>query len=125
VSDVITNAMAWLDTQRKAHMSRSVTYSRGADSVTLSATPGSTQYEGVDDEGMTAQGMAHDWIFTAADLVIDGELTVPQLHDRITDGTGDSPVEYEVLDLAGIGHYRQRGPQMRVHTKRVAGAESS
>lgn len=119
MADLLATGAAWLGDQLKAHASRTVTYTRGADSVELLASGGEVRRETVDAAGMVAVAETRDWTFNAADLVLDGETVIPARGDRITDGEH----EYEVVTgLAGEDHWRYSDAarvRIRVHTKRV------
>jgi len=122
VPDLLEQAVGWLGDQRTAHLSRSVTYVRGAETVELSATPGNTLYEVMDESGATVQAKATDFIVAADDLVLNGVKATPQIGARIRMAAGDQTLVFEVLDLAGSGHYRPADPYgtaLRIHTKQV------
>jgi len=120
--DLLEHGVAWLEEQRAWHLSRTVEYVRGSESVELSATLGSTRYELTDDAGATVQALATDFLVAADDLVLGGVVTKPRIGDRIRLPAGDSVQVFEVLDLAGTGHYRPAGSfgkTLRIHTKRI------
>ena len=122
MTDLLEQAAAWLDDQRVRHMSRLVTYSRGAESVELAATLGSTTYEVTDDAGATVQTKATDFIVSAEGLVLGGGTVKPQPGDRINVPAGEKVLVFEVLDLGGAGHYRPCDPagrMLRIHAKQV------
>ena len=107
---------------RSQHLSRTVTYARGAESVELSATLGDTRYELTDDAGATVQAKATDFIVTADELALGGAVTKPQIGDRIRLPAGAKVLVFEVLDLAGAGHYRPADPfgkALRIHAKQI------
>jgi len=122
VADLLEQAAAWLDDQRVRHMSRLVTYTRGAESVELAAMLGSTTYEVMDESGATVQAKATDFIISADALVLGGETVRPEPGDRINVPTGEQVLVFEVMDLAGAGHYRLADPYgkaWRIHAKQV------
>ncbi|MCC7408868.1 MAG: hypothetical protein IT442_12405 [Phycisphaeraceae bacterium] len=122
MTDLLAQGAAWLDQMRLAHLSQLVTYERGADSVELAATLGTTSYEVMDDTGATIVARATDFIVSAGDLVLDGEVTQPHVGDRIRLTQGTVERVFEVLDLAGGGHYRPcdpTGQMLRVHAKQI------
>jgi len=111
-----------LDGVRQAHLSRTVTYQRGVDSVGIAATLGSTTYEVADEAGVIVQAKATDFIVSAEALVLGGAPTKPQVGDRIRVPSGDKVLVFEVLDLGGAGHYRPSDPHgrmLRIHAKQV------
>ena len=120
--DMLESAVGWLGDMRSQHLSRTVTYARGAESVELSATLGDTRYELTDDAGATVQAKATDFIVTADELVLGGAVTKPQIGDRIRLPAGAKVLVFEVLDLAGAGHYRPADPfgkALRIHAKQI------
>jgi len=113
--------MAWLDGMRNSHLSRQVTYQRGDDSVELAATLGGTPYEVSDESGVTVGARATDFIVSAEALALAGVVTLPQVGDRIRLPDGEKVLVFEVLDLAGGGHYLPMagGRMLRIHAKQV------
>ena len=122
MGDLLEQAAGWLDGMRVAHLSRTVIYQRGGQSVEIAATLGSTTYEVADESGVTVQAKATDFIVSAGALVLGGEVTQPNVGDRLSVTDGDTVQVFEVLDLAGAGHYRPcdpNGRMLRIHTKQV------
>lgn len=121
MSDMIGTGLVWLEAQRTAHMSVSVTYARGATSDTLSATRGQTKFTAVDDSGAQMAGVAEDFIFTGADIValLGG---MPQPGDRIT--AGDDLFEVHAFgdDLRGWVWTDPYHISLRVHVVRIGEA---
>ena len=123
MADLLEQGVAWLDGMRAAHLSRQVTYERGGESVQIAATLGSTTYEVADESGATVEAKATDFIVSADALVLAGEQVTPQPGDRIRVPAGGKVLVFEVLDLAGAGHYRPADPfgkALRIHAKQVA-----
>jgi len=123
VADLLEQGISWLDGVRAAHLSRLVTYERGGDSVQVAATLGSTTYETCDEAGATVEAKATDFVVSADALVLADQQVKPQPGDRIRVSAGEKMVVFEVLDLAGAGHYRPADPfgkALRIHAKQVA-----
>lgn len=120
-TDMLADAMAWLDGQRRSMLARSVVYERGTSSVELPATVGRTTYEQTDEAGATVETNVRDFLITASDLVLDGVPIVPAIGDRVYLETAEGVEVCEVLDLGGTGHYAPAlgGQCWRVHTRRV------
>ena len=116
MSDLLQSGIEWLDAQRKAYMSQSVTYRRGVDEVTISATLGTSEEE-VYDDTTSMKVKRNDFLITAADLILDSELTEPEPGDQIVYGTKT----YEVMALSGGQHYAvlPGGITLRIHAKLV------
>jgi len=76
MADMLRTGAAWLEAQRKAHMTTDVIYTHqrvpGAVSTTVAATFGRTDYEVSTDE-MTIGSHVWDFLITAADLSAEPE----------------------------------------------------
>lgn len=124
MTNLLARGVDWLGTQRKTHMSDTVTYRRGAASVQLAATIGSTEFEQDDRAGLTTREQVRDYLIAAADLVLAGATVLPARGDRIEeiDAAGTTHF-YEVLPLGGgKQHYRFSDPHrvtLRIHTKLI------
>ncbi len=119
---MLESAVGWLGEKRSQHLSRTVTYVRGAASVQVAATLGATTYEVADDAGATVEAKATDFIVAADALALGGEQTRPRRGDRIRVPAGAKVLLFEVLDLAGAGHYRPADPfgtALRIHAKQI------
>jgi len=115
VSDLLRQGNQWLQQQRTAHCSSQVTYRRDATEILVDATFGRTEYEVEDGYGLRVGAQVTDFLILAETFPFDE----PQPGDQIlADGT-----VYEVMSLAGQGHWRWSDPYrttMRIHTKEVA-----
>lgn len=60
-----------------------IVYRRGADSLSLNAVRGRSEFEVVDPSGATFHVQTVDWIIRAEDLVIDGARVEPERGDTI------------------------------------------
>jgi hypothetical protein len=116
MTNLLQSGIEWLDAQRKASLSQSVTYERGHDSVELAATLGTSEEE-VFDSGTSMRVKRTDFLVTAADLVLDGELITPIPGDRIVSGTKT----YEVMALSDGRHFEEfpGGVTLRIHAKLI------
>ncbi len=118
MSDLTKTGTDWLQGQRLAHMSQTVTYERGAQSVVVSATRGSSSYDEVDENGIIHRHQTRDYIIRTADMLFSGSPVKPQDGDRVLDG-GQT---YVVASLSGDPPWRYTDAHrsgMRVHTKLV------
>lgn len=98
-----------------------VVYSRGANSVELSAGFGKTDFQVETADAVRIEHTDRDFIFAAADLILGGTVATPQRGDRIE--VIDEEETFEVLAPSGAQVYRScdaEGLMIRVHTKRVA-----
>ena len=128
MGDLLEGASAWLDAQRLKFMSRTVSYCRGNDSVDVRATIGKTVFEVDNGYAVLERIESRDYLVPAADLVLDGEVTVPARGDRIKETDellGDLGLEfkvfvYEVMAPGSEPHFQFSDPYrrtLRIHTK--------
>jgi len=102
----------------------SITYRRGDNAVAgVSAVVGQTPFRIDDAAGASIVSRHRDFIFDAADLVIDGAAATPERGDEIdqADGAGDT-VTYRVTAPAGEAPWRyvdEANSRIRVHTIRA------
>ena len=119
MADVLHAGANWLAQKMKAHVSRSVVYSRGANSVTILATAGKTLLRLIDPYGASRMEWTdRDYLFTVADLILAGVPTTPARGDRIEDA-GET---FELMPVPGEPSWRQADPDgqmIRLHCKRV------
>jgi len=123
-ADMLKDGSDWLQDQQKAHVAQMVTYSRGGQQLSISATIGRTEFDVDPGDGFGVRVEARDYLIHAADLVLGGVTVKPQRGDRIreTRADGDTAV-YEVMSPADgepvwrySDDYRRR---LRIHTKEV------
>lgn len=121
--DLLKTGSAWLTGQLKASAARSVTYKRGDESVSLLVMVGRTDFEVFDNEtAMLTRVESRDFLFPAADLVIDDAQVLPERGDLIVEvGDDGKSRTYEVMAPAPrTAHYRWSDPyheRLRVHSK--------
>jgi hypothetical protein len=122
VGDLLAKGSEMLDRTRRAHLSRTVVYRRGDESVEIEATVGSTAFDRTDEYGVVYRIESRDYLVAAAALVLAGEAVTPKAGDRITE-TGEARVhEYEVMSPGAAPAWRYSDPQrrtLRIHTKFV------
>ncbi len=86
---------------------------------TLNATQGKTQYEAIDESGLTVPATATDFLVAAADLVINSQAVHPAPGDRLSRGG-------RVFEVMPLGNEKcfvfsdPDGSQLRIHTKQIA-----
>lgn len=122
MGDLLAKGSELIDRTRRAHLSRTVVYRRGDDTVELAATVGSTAFDRTDEYGVIHRIESRDYLVTAADLVLAGEKVTPKAGDRITETDGSRVHEYEVMAPGGEPAWRSSDPQrmsLRIHTKFV------
>jgi len=116
MTDLIKNAMAWLEAQRREHLAISVIYRRGEGAVELPATVGKTVFKVSDDYGRFQYIESRDYLIHAADLVLNGQTVLPQSGDEIT----ENGFVYEVMAPNGEPEWRYSDSYrqcLRIHTK--------
>jgi len=114
---MLAEGAAWLESQRHAFCSTAVVYSRGEDTVTLSATIGSTVFEQTDEYNVVERTESRDFLVRAVDLVM-----VPERGDQVRETVGTQVFVYEVMAPGSEPHYRYSDPNratLRIHTKHV------
>ena len=121
--NLLRRGSTWLSSQRRRHMTDSVDYFRGADSVNVPATVGRTTFEhaqDVDGSEVRTRRQMRDYLITAADLVIDETALEPQINDEIRETDADGTVHvYEVQALGKSDCWEwsdQHRTTYRIHT---------
>ena len=116
--DLLGNAMRWLEAQRRKHLTVPVIYRLGDQSVELPATIGRTVFKVSDDYGRYQYIESRDYLVTAADLVLNGETTLPESGDEIV----ENGQIYEVMAPNGEPEWRYSDSSrqcLRIHTKHI------
>lgn len=128
MSDRLERGMSRMAERIKAKAPRSVIYTRGSDSVTLAVKTGSTLLRLTDEYGaVTVQRTDRDFLFTAADLILGGELTTPERGDVITEDDGIKVYTFKLLPYANEPCWRWADDyriMIRVHVKLTSEEDS-
>lgn len=128
MSDMISKGLAWQARMLKAAAGQTVIYRRGAASVPLSAVKGRSAFEVVDSGGLASTIESTDYLILPADLVLDGQVTLPAAGDRIDEVSGGITYVHELMNLPGVPAWKYNDPHrslLRVHTKLVRTQEAS
>lgn len=127
MADLLEQGAAFLDDRRHRHLTRTVTYRRGADSVDLAATVGRTVFEQADESGFIRKIESRDFLVRRTELVLGGVETLPKAGDRVRETDGSQTQVYEVMAPGSRGGgeppFRWSDPYrrvIRIHTKHVA-----
>src|SRR6185437_7245272 len=81
---LLDRGQAALVRRQKQAIGRRVVYTRGDSGVMLEAWLGNTLFaRNTEEPGASVVWGERDYLFLAADLVIDGRMTLPMLGDRI------------------------------------------
>ena len=122
MTDLLETASAWLDGMRTKHASRPVTYQRGQATAVVSAGIGRTTFQVDNGTGVVETFESRDFLILAADLVLGGQLTLPQAGDRIREQADGATYIYEVLAPGNAPAWRFSDPYrrtLRIHTKQI------
>jgi hypothetical protein len=122
VADVLAKASAWLEDQRARHLTQPVVYQRGADTIPVLATIGTTIFRLDDGAGALLRVESRDYLVAAADLVIAGVPIIPKRGDRIVETQGDRTFIYEVSAPGDEPEWRWSDPYRqtyRIHSQQV------
>ena len=84
--DLMARAAEFIAGKLAAELSRSVTYSRGGDSVAITASVGRSSFDVDDGHGML-RFETRDYIVRMDALVLGGVATLPRRGDRITEAS--------------------------------------
>jgi hypothetical protein len=115
---MLQNGLAWLEAQRKTHLTSPMIYRRGGDSAEVPATVGKTVFKVTDDYGRYQHIESRDYLISVADLVLNGTQILPEPGDEIVEGG----FVYEVMapndepEWRYSDSYRQT---LRIHTKYI------
>ncbi len=122
MTDLLEQGAAWLDAQRHEHMTRSVVYERGAESIDIAATVGRTEFEQTDEYGVVQRLESRDFLIRTAELVLGGQRVLPQAGDQIREISGNQMHRYEVMGPGGAPPWRYSDAYrltLRIHTKHI------
>jgi hypothetical protein len=122
VTDLLERGAAWLEEQRRAHMTRTVTYQRGQQSVEVAATVGKTVFRVDNGYGLLERHETRDYLVSANDLVLDGQTVLPKAGDRVIEAEAKMIFTYEVMAPGNEPVWRYSDPYrktLRIHTKLV------
>jgi len=120
--DVLQEGARWLEEQRLQFMTRKVLYQRGTSSVEVNATIGKTIFTLDNGFGVREQHEVRDYLIAAAELVLDGNLTLPKRGDRLRETSGATVFLYEVMAPGKEPEFRFSDLyrySFRIHTKLV------
>ena len=122
MADLLHQGAAWFDGQRHTHLTQTVSYQRGVDSVELAGTIGRTEFEQADEYGVLHRIETRDYIIRTADLLLAGERVLPKAGDQIRETDEAVTHVYEVMAPSGEPPWRYSDPHriaLRIHTKHV------
>src|SRR6185437_6290915 len=119
---LLHRCQAALVRRQKQAIGRRVVYTRGDSGVMLEAWLGNTLFaRNTEEPGASVVWGERDYLFLAADLVIDGRMTLPMLGDRIIETIDGEEVQFELQTATGEPPWRfsdSMRTTIRVNTKR-------
>ena len=121
---LLSRGMAWLSDTLGTAAGESVTYTRGSDSVSLTAWVGRTLFA-TQSVGSTArvEWGERDYLIPVADLVLATVAVTPRKGDRISQVIDGDTLVFEIVAPGNEPSWRYSDPGRtlyRVHCKRVA-----
>lgn len=122
MSDLLRTASDWLETQRTAYRTQTVTYRRGDLEVEVAATVGRTVFDALDEYGAVERVETRDFLVLAEALVLAGTLVRPQAGDRIVETQGGRSYLYGVMGPGGEPPWRWSDPYrktLRIHSRQI------
>lgn len=112
----LSEAMTWFAAQKYTADGASITYTRGATALSITAVRGRTSYETSSSDGTLIRMATPDYLVKASDITA---LTEPAAGDTITDGTA----VYEVMSLSGENPWQwadwPNKTVYRIHCKQI------
>lgn len=120
--NALTEALNDLLGHLQVETGETVTYRRGADSVTLTAVAGRKERQGIIDDGLAMATDELEFKLDPADLVLDSTQVLPERGDEITRTVGSASHVYVVRSEGGLPCYRidPLGTCLIVRAKREA-----
>jgi hypothetical protein len=122
VADLLDQGAAWLEDQRRLHFAQPVVYRRGAQTLEVLATIGRTLFEHPKEYGIVERTETRDYLITTAELVMGGNVVLPQRGDQIRETKDAKTFLYEVMAPGKEPVWRYSDPYrrtLRIHTKLV------
>jgi hypothetical protein len=116
--DMLSDAAAWLDGMRSAHMSHFVSYTRGNTTQPCLATVTQSTFESQTDSGVVERWESRDFIVSYDEL----PFPTPHRGDKIVETMNGASVTYEVCAPRGAPVWQWADPHrnaVRIHTKAV------
>jgi len=118
---MLLDGFGWLQQQLHQHAATQITYRRGSESVTITATVGETAYDADDGNGFMVRYVSRDFLVKPSDLSFGGIVSLPVPGDLIEEASGHLKHIFEVMEPPGRPHYKLSDPYhklYRIHTKR-------
>jgi len=123
MANIMATGTAWFLKTLIAQASESVTYKRGANSVTVNAGIAETTARTINEQGFEIQVRAVDFLIEVDDLIILAANIKPDVGDTVTRTVNGETIIYEVLKTIDEKEYRESdryGTIFRIHTKEIS-----
>lgn len=123
MTTLLQRGQSWHAARLKVAAGVSGVYRQGnRESASLTATVTLQEYDIVQADGSVNSMLVHDWTFTAADIVIEGDAITPRPRDTWEVTINGVLESYEVLPLGNKPCFERAdttGIEIRVHMKKV------
>ena len=123
MADMLQRGAEWLGEKLLAHASHMVTYVRGEERLTLSATFGRTALGSAEDLGLRVGYLDRDFLIESGHLILGGLHALPTDGDRIEELVEGKKLVFEVMTPEGgerpFSYSDATWSRMRIHTKLV------
>ena len=121
--DLLKVGSDWLQSQRAKFLTRNIVYVRDAELVEIPATVGKTIFRVDTGYGRLERLESRDYLVTASELILGGQVKLPEAGDCIRETDGPTVYVYEVMAPGNEPVYRYSDPYrktLRIHTKLVS-----
>lgn len=115
MADMLADGASWLAAELKASAGSTVVYVRGASASEVTATIGSSAFEGQNQSGVIERWESRDFIVQTADLPFGD----PLRGDKIVETVGGISTTFEVRSPQGVPLWHYGDPyrnMVRIHT---------
>lgn len=118
MTDLFSDAAGWLDSVRREHLSRYVSYRRDGTTLPCLATVSQSAFETQTDMGVVERHESRDYIVSLQELPVDE----PRRGDVIVETLNSLSVEFEVVAPSGAPVWQwadQYRTAYRIHTQAI------
>ena len=122
MTNILEQGSQWLSDQIDHYAASSVLYRRGSLTVPVQAGKGRSTFELTDTSGILVEIESRDFLISAANLLLDEMLILPENGDRIIETVGGKLHAYEVSNFGSEQSYRFCDPyryKLRIHSRYV------
>jgi hypothetical protein len=125
MTNLLSTGSAWLASKLKSHASQDATYYfRGGATCSLSVTVGTSEFTRGRADDIVSEARVVDFLFEAADLLLNDEQVEPRAGDIIKTTHNGSESRFEVVSPGGDEPaWRFSDPnrvRVRVHTREIS-----